>query len=34
MKGQVIGGDYSKVIVRQKSDEELEIGELLVASGA
>ncbi len=31
MKGQVIGGDYSKVIVRQKSDEDLEIGELLVA---
>ncbi len=31
MKGQVIGGDYSKVIVRQKADEELEIGELLIA---
>ena len=31
MKGQVIGGDYSRVIVRQKSDENIEIGELLVA---
>jgi len=31
MKGQVIGGDYSKVIARQKSKEDLEIGELLVA---
>jgi hypothetical protein len=31
MKGQVVGGDYSRVIVRQKSSENLEIGELLVA---
>lgn len=31
IKGQVIGGDYSKVIVRQKSNEDLEIGELLIA---
>ncbi len=31
MKGQVIGGDYSKVIVRQKADDDLEIGELLIA---
>lgn len=31
MKGQVIGGDYSRIIARQKSDENMEIGELLVA---
>jgi hypothetical protein len=31
MKGQVVGGDYSKVIVRQKASEDIEIGELLIA---
>jgi len=31
MKGQIIGGDFSKLIARQKSDQELEIGELLVS---
>lgn len=31
IKGQVIGGDFSKVIVRQKSDSNIELGELLIA---
>ena len=30
-KGQVIGGDFSKIIARQKSGEKLELGELLIA---
>ncbi len=30
IKGQVIGGDFSKIIVRVKSDEYVELGELLV----
>jgi uncharacterized protein len=31
MKGQVISGEFGKVIVREKSQENIEIGELLVA---
>lgn len=31
MKGQVISGEFGKIVVRQKSGEHLEIGELLVA---
>jgi DNA helicase HerA-like ATPase len=30
IKGQVIGGELGKVLIRQKSDAELEIGEILV----
>ena len=30
-KGQVISGDFGNILVRQKSDEKLEIGELLIA---
>ncbi len=30
MKGEIIGGNFSEIIVRQKSGETLEIGELLV----
>ncbi len=31
VKGQIIGGEFGKIIARQKSDENLEIGELLIA---
>ena len=31
MVGQIIGGDYGEIWIRQKSDEHLEIGELLIA---
>ena len=31
MKGQVIAGRFGEIIVRQKSDEEIELGELLIA---
>ncbi len=31
IKGQVISGGFSKIVVREKSDQKLEIGELLVA---
>jgi len=31
IKGQVISGKFGEIVVRQKSDEELELGELLVA---
>lgn len=31
LKGQVIGGDFAKIIARQKSQENMELGELLVA---
>lgn len=31
MKGQIIGGNFSEIILRQKAGEELEIGELLVS---
>ncbi|MBI2654144.1 ATP-binding protein [Candidatus Woesearchaeota archaeon] len=31
MKGQVISGEFGKIIARQKSEAEIEIGELLVA---
>ncbi len=34
VKGQVIGGDFAKIIARQKSDENIELGELLVAECA
>ncbi len=33
MVGQIIGGDYGEIWIRQKSDEKIEIGELLVADG-
>lgn len=33
IKGQVISGEVGKICVRQKSDHEIEIGELLVARG-
>ncbi len=29
--GQIIGGEYSKVVVRQKSDARIELGELLIS---
>ena len=32
IKGQVISGEFGKILVRQKSDEPIELGELLVAS--
>ncbi len=31
MKGIIIGGDFSSVIIRQKSSEQFELGELLIA---
>lgn len=31
IKGQVISGDFNNILIRQKSDENIEIGELLVA---
>jgi len=31
MRGQIISGEFSKIIIRQKSDEKIEIGELLTA---
>ena len=31
VKGQIISGRFGEIIVRQKSDEELELGELLIA---
>ncbi|MBW2967523.1 ATP-binding protein [Candidatus Woesearchaeota archaeon] len=34
MKGQIIGGELGKVCIRQKSDAQLEIGELLVCGDA
>ena len=30
MKGLIISGEFGKIIARQKSDESLEIGELLI----
>ena len=30
MKGQVLSGDYSKIMIRQKSDSSIELGELLI----
>ena len=30
VKGQIIGGVFGSIIARQKSDQELEIGELLI----
>ncbi|MGM5482921.1 MAG: ATP-binding protein [Nanobdellota archaeon] len=34
IKGQVIGGDFAKIIARQKKDANIELGELLVADNA
>ena len=31
MKGQVISGEYGKLVAREKSDQKLELGELVVA---
>ncbi len=31
MKGQVISGEFGKILVRQKSDDEIELGEILVS---
>ena len=31
IKGQVISGEYGKILVRQKSEEDIELGELMVA---
>ena len=31
IKGQVISGEFGKITIRQKSDKNLEVGELLVA---
>jgi len=31
MKGQVIGGETGKILIRQKSDTDIELGELLIA---
>ncbi|MFH1849422.1 MAG: ATP-binding protein [archaeon] len=33
MKGHVISGEFDKIIVRQKSDQTIELGDLLVAQG-
>lgn len=33
-KGQVVGGELGKVLIRQKSDQQMEIGELLVSGDA
>jgi len=30
-KGQVISGEFGKILIRQKSDQKIELGELLVA---
>ena len=30
-KGQVISGEFGKILVRQKSDQNLELGELLIS---
>ncbi|MFW6231306.1 MAG: ATP-binding protein [Nanoarchaeota archaeon] len=32
IKGQVIAGDYAKILIRQRSDADIELGELLVAA--
>lgn len=32
VKGQVISGDFSKILIRQKSGEQIELGELLIAT--
>lgn len=34
IKGQVIGGDFGKIVARQKSDEDIELGELLIADSS
>ena len=31
IKGQVISGEFGKILIRQKSDQNLELGELLVS---
>jgi hypothetical protein len=31
IKGQIISGDFSKILIRKKSDKDLELGEILVA---
>ena len=31
IKGQVISGEFGKILIRQKSGQELELGELLIA---
>ena len=31
MKGQIISGEFGKILVRQKSDDEIELGEILVS---
>lgn len=33
MKGQVIAGEFGKIIIRQKSDENIQLGELLYSDG-
>ncbi|MBW2963727.1 DUF87 domain-containing protein, partial [Candidatus Woesearchaeota archaeon] len=34
MKGQVISGEFGKILIRQKTGSEIELGELLVADGS
>ncbi len=34
IKGQVISGDFGKIIIRQKSEQKIELGELLIADVA
>jgi len=34
MKGQVISGEFGKILIRQKAGSEIELGELLVADGS
>ncbi len=34
MKGQVISGNFGEILIRQKSDKEIELGELLIADTA
>jgi len=31
MKGQVLSGDFAKILIRQKSDQDIELGELLIS---
>ena len=31
IKGQVISGEFGKILIRQKSDQKLELGELLIS---
>jgi uncharacterized protein len=34
VKGQIVGGEFSKILVRQKSDVDVELGELMIAESS